>query len=134
MDVPETTELAFLVARIPHYPAYGDEVERRQTDTFVRSYVGEALALVRDRFAERVQPALGESLEALLLHCQFTDQVFVKHLEHATLDDARLAALLGADRELVECADAMPNLAFEDLPSLMARVEATFARRKAAVV
>jgi hypothetical protein len=133
MDAPDTDALASVVARIPDFPVYGDEVARRRSDTLIRAYVGESLALVRDRFAGSVDPALGERLEALLLHCQFTDQIFVKHLEHAHLEPPVAAALLEADRDLVACADAMPALALGDLAMMIERVDATFARRKATI-
>jgi len=120
---------AFLRAHIPDYAEYTDEATRHDTDMRIRAYVGERLAALQQRLAGKLEPATVQQIEALLLRCQFTDQAFTKHLEHATLNETVVAALLRADRTTIELADRLPDVTAAEAPALIESLDAQFDRR-----
>jgi hypothetical protein len=99
------SDLEVLRERIPAYAGYGDEGARHKVDEQVRAYLGEALALVRDR----LHPAgpLGEQLDGLILRCEFSDQRATRAASHACFEPALLERLHCLDRELTEAADRL---------------------------
>jgi hypothetical protein len=59
----------------------------------------------------------------------FTDQAFIRRIEHAELDATAQALLAAADRRLVETAASADAVAAPDFSALLARIEQQFALR-----
>jgi hypothetical protein len=123
-----TNDLEYVRARIPGYRDYEDEAARHDSDIRVRAYVGEALAAARDRLGA-LSPETTESFERTLLHCMFNDLSFVQAIEHATLDQTMIAALVAGDRALVELADRAGQVSAAGFPALLELIEAQFVAR-----
>lgn len=120
MDTLETLRL-----KIPDYPGYANEDDRRKSDELVRSYVGEALAELRDRVA-----ALDGKFDSLLMRAGFTNQSAFRAFESARLDDARAAGMYAADLDLVELADRSERIEAGAIDVHLADVDAAFDRRE----
>ena len=120
MDTLETLRL-----KIPDYPGYTNEDDRRKSDELVRSYVGEALAELRDRVA-----ASDGKFDSVLLRAGFTNQSAFRALEFARLDDARAAGMYAADLHLVELADRSGRIDAGAIDGHLADVDAAFDRRE----
>jgi hypothetical protein len=114
-------DLEFLRARLPGYRDYESEDARHDSDMRVRAFLGERLSEVQSRDAE-LDTATRNLLDASVLRCAFTDQAFVKKFEHANLDAATLAALLHADRALVELGERLATCAPGDLGALLGEI------------
>ncbi len=120
-------DLAFLRSRIESYADYTNDDDRRLADEQIRAYVGEALARVR----ERLQPAsaAAETLDRLVLRCQFADQRVIRSLDETTPAAAEITQLHGLDRELVTLADREPAAGLEALVAYLGEVESLLDRR-----
>jgi hypothetical protein len=124
-------DVAFVRERIESYADYTNDDARRLADEQIRAYVGEALARVRERLAPTGVAA--ETLEGVLLRCQFADQAVIRALDDdVTADD--LAALHAFDRELVGLADGADVIEKAGLDAYVARVDATIERRARLVI
>ena len=97
------TDLEELQARIPGYADYGSEDDRHEVDKQIRAYLGEPLAIVR----ERLKPTghLGDQLEGLLLRCEFSDQRAIRAADHACFDRPLMDQVHALDLALVKVAD-----------------------------
>jgi hypothetical protein len=102
-------DFEFLRTRLPGYLGYADEEARHDSDMRVRAFVGERLSDARDRLGD-LDDATRTLLDAVMLRCMFTDQVFVKKFEHAELGEAMLAALVRSDRSLVDAGVALETV------------------------
>jgi hypothetical protein len=121
----------YVRSRIPTYLGYGDEDARHDSDKRVRAIVGEALSDAQVRLGPALDAASTESLQAVMLQCSFTDQKFIHKFEHGPLDDATIAGLVAADRELVELEERVMNAStVPELNDLVARIHEQFERRR----
>ncbi|HEY1427993.1 MAG TPA: hypothetical protein VGF18_00340, partial [Candidatus Tumulicola sp.] len=77
MDQP----LEFLKSRIPNFPAYATDEDRKISDELVRSYLGERLAEMESQpgISDDARKTVGE----LLLRAAFTNQIAYKVYEEA---------------------------------------------------
>jgi hypothetical protein len=115
-------DLAFLRERIQSYADYTNDDDRRRCDEQVRAYLGEALA----RVVERLAPAdpVAETLERVVLRCQFADQRVIRAFDVEAFDAGIIAALRQHDRELVNLADRAATLDAAALRVYVADVDA----------
>lgn len=130
MATAQSDDLAFVRAHVPDYAAYDDEDDRHASDMRVRAFVGVALTETGSRLGDLVSAAARDDLEKTIFACAFTDQVFVRRIEHAVLDDDAKSALVGSDRRLVEYAERAKDVGADGVPALLADVDAQFALRR----
>jgi hypothetical protein len=123
-------DLEYLRARIPDYHAYGEERVGHDSDMRVRAFVGERLTDAETRLGTQVDGAIKERTEAALMRCMFTDQVFIHNFEHAVLDEPMIAALVRADRSLVEIAERLSTVSIADFPASLEQIETLFDYRR----
>jgi hypothetical protein len=121
-------------ARIPDFPGYGDDLSRRRSDSFIRSYVGEALANAEARLGA-LDPELQGRLGELLLRAGFADsQSFAVH--NGSKDgtqafaDAEQAVVVEDDAALA-LADRAATVDAAALGSYLDELSALFDRRAA---
>jgi hypothetical protein len=122
-------DFAFLKEHLPNYSGYGDEVDRHDTDMRVRAFVGEKLTEAIARFTEQISPDDAAAGERTLMQCMFTDQAFIRRIEHASLDANAQAQLATADRRLVEVAAGADTVTAADFRALLTAVDRQFALR-----
>jgi len=116
--------------KIPGFPGYGGDIERRRSDELVRSYLGEALADLTLR-CDPLSADLKQRVDALLLRVGFADpKAFAVHnvfaRQAAAGDDGALVAL---DVAVVESADRASSIAPEAVAQYLDDVTATLDRR-----
>jgi hypothetical protein len=126
-----TGDLDYLRARIPDYREYGEEADRHDSDMRIRAFVGKRLSDARARLRDQLDAPLKQSIDAVLLRCMFTDQVFIHNFEHATLEAPMIAALVRADRTLVESGERLSTITVAELPALLHDLDAQFDYRRA---
>jgi hypothetical protein len=125
--------LEILRQKIAEFPGYDDDVERRRSDEYVRSYLGEALTA----FAERctLSADLRTRLDELVLQVAFSDpRDFVNH--HIVAPKGATdggGAVAAADVEAVELADRAATLDCAAAAAYLDEVEALLARRETAI-
>ncbi len=98
-------DLEYVRERIDPYREYAEEADRHDSDMRVRAYVGNALSQAQARLGTDLDRPTCEKLEAVLMRCMFTDQVFIRKFEHGELTESTIAALVRSDRRLVELGD-----------------------------
>jgi len=122
-----------LRARIAGFPGYDGDLERRRSDEFVRSYLGEALADLEVRCGS-ISPELKQRFDALLLRVSFADQAAFHHafarVHAASNSDGSVAV---ADAAVVEVADRAPQTEPDALAGYLDEAAATLDRRDAAM-
>ena len=106
------TDLELLQSRIAGYADYGNADARHQVDKQIRAWLGEALSEVRDRL--KPADALAERIDGLILRCEFSDQRVIRAADHARFDQKLIDRVHELDREIVECADTLRNVASLD--------------------
>jgi hypothetical protein len=115
-------------AKIPQFQGYADETTRRLSDELVRSYLGEALALLRERhpdfFAQR-----SDAFETLLLRAGFMNQQAFHSFEYAHLDETDQAAIAAADLSLIQLADRTSTIDAAGIPDFLNDLTAAFDKR-----
>jgi hypothetical protein len=122
-----------LRARIAGFPGYDGDLERRRSDEFVRSYLGEALADLEVR-CSAVSPEVKQRIGALLLRVGFADQkAFANHHDaggiHVVTDaDASVAI---ADAAVIQVADQANVAEPNSVERYLDEVVATLDRRDA---
>jgi hypothetical protein len=120
-------ELADEAAIVPGYAGHADMPARRLSDQQVRAWVGELLAVLRDRvplgeYADRV--------EALLMRCEFADQHMIHAIEDDRFAQAEYAAAIEEyDRKLIAAASALPSAGPGDLAAVVDGLERAFNER-----
>ncbi|HEY6327190.1 MAG TPA: hypothetical protein VIW73_11830 [Candidatus Cybelea sp.] len=122
-----------LRARIAGFPGYDGDLERRRSDEFVRSYLGEALADLEVRCGS-ISPELKQRFDALLLRVGFADQRAFHHVVarvHAAANADGSVAVV--DAVAVEVADQAPHVEPDALGRYLDEVAATLDRRDAAM-
>ncbi len=97
------TDLEELRARIPGYADYANADARHQVDKQMRAYLGEALAVARDRL--KPMGHLGDQLEGLILRCEFSDQRVIRAADHASFDQQLVDHVHALDLALANVAD-----------------------------
>jgi hypothetical protein len=122
--------LEVLRAHVPDFPGYDGEHNRRLSDEFVRSYLGEALA---NASRANVPAEVQSSIDALLLRAAFADpKSFPAHgLVVGTIKaDGEVAR---EDAATVELADRVRSADASSLAALLDEVTQTLDRRDVAM-
>jgi hypothetical protein len=122
-----------LRARIAGFPGYDGDLERRRSDEFVRSYLGEALADLGVRCGS-MSPELKQRFDVLLLRVGFADQKAFHHVVarvHAAASADGSVAVV--DAAAIEVADQAPHVEPDALARYLDEVAATLDRRDAAM-
>ena len=117
--------LAPLRTKINAFPGYVTEDDRRLADELVRSYLGEALALMRarlDGLADGVESRLGD----LIMRAGFRNQIAFKAFEYATLDGAKVGRVAANDVRLIELADRAGAIDAAAVPAFIDEIAAAF--------
>ncbi|HET6275150.1 MAG TPA: hypothetical protein VFE16_04330 [Candidatus Cybelea sp.] len=120
-----------LRAKIADFPGYGDELERRRSDEYVRAYLGEALAA----FAARTEldPGVRQRLDELTLRLAFADQrAFSEHLRSGE-EETGDGAVMRADAAAVELAGRAATLDAGSAPRFLDEVATMLDGREAAL-
>jgi hypothetical protein len=124
-----------LRARIAGFPGYDDDFDRRRSDEFVRSYLGEALADLHVR-CDSLSPELKQRIDALLLRVGFADQksFAARHgiagMPSVANSDNSVAA---EDAAVVDVADAAGRVEPDAVGRYLDEVAAVLDRRDAAM-
>ncbi|MGA9944377.1 MAG: hypothetical protein WBP75_04990, partial [Candidatus Cybelea sp.] len=93
-----------LRAKISGFPGYDGELERRLSDEYVRSYLGEALADLAAR--DVLPPELRERVDEAILRVGFaTQHAFAAHARGKPPDARDESAVAAADAATVALAD-----------------------------
>lgn len=122
-----------LRAKIADFPGYDGDMERRRSDEYVRSYLGEALASLASRHA--LPPDLQERVDALVLRVGFADpRAFTLHhiVSHKGEPDGG-GAVAAADAATVELADEATSVDAASASRYLDDVTALLDRRDAAI-
>lgn len=124
--------LDFLRSKIAGFPGYDGDLERRHSDEYIRSYLGEALT----EFAARctLTPELQARLDDLVLRLEFADphDFAVRHNVAAkSVDDG--GAVAAADAAGVELADRAVTFEPGAIAQYMDEVAALLDKRAAAI-
>jgi hypothetical protein len=123
-------DLSFLRSKIAEYADYRDQDARHLVDKEVRSYVGEAVARLR----ERAGAEAADLLDDLLMRCEFSDQRVIRAMDHGTFSDETLVDKIHAlDRALVEAADRAESLDTQGLTAYATEVGDLFDQRFGAI-
>jgi hypothetical protein len=118
-------------ALVPGYAGHADARARRLSDQQVRAWVGEMLADLRERVP---LDGYGDRVEALLMHCEFSDQHVIKAIEDDRFAQPELVELVEAcDRELIAAASPGRETGPDGLPALVEALEKAFKDRSAAI-
>jgi class 3 adenylate cyclase len=118
--------------KIAGFPGYNGDLERRRSDEYVRSYMGEALTEFAARNA--LSPQLQSRIGDLLLRVAFADprEFGEHHIAVATSQDDG-GAVAAADAATVELADRAASLRPEDAANYLDDVEKLLDERDAAM-
>jgi hypothetical protein len=122
-----------LRAKIAGFPGYDADLERRRSDEYVRSYLGEALT----EFAERapLSPEQRQRIDDLLLRVGFADpRDFATHqIVVGNRSTEQTDAMAAADEGTVELADRATSLDPASTNAYLDDVVATLDAREAAI-
>ncbi|HYL28071.1 MAG TPA: hypothetical protein VEW74_09575 [Candidatus Nitrosotalea sp.] len=123
--------LELLRSTIDGFPGYDGDVERRRSDEYVRSYLGERLA---DLAVRAELPAeLQERVEELVLRAGFADPHLFALRHDASRDANDEGALAAADAAVVAIADRAESLDPADAAGYLDEVVAALDARDAAL-
>ena len=124
-----------LRARIAGFPGYDGDLERRRSDEFVRSYLGEALADLDVR-CDSLSPDTKQRIDALLLRVGFADQQSFS-VHHGTAATHVLAgagsSVAGEDVAVIEVADRARTVDADAVGRYLDEVAETLDRRDVAM-
>ncbi len=118
--------LALLRAKIPDFPGYDDQEDRRRSDELVRAYLGEALSTLQARISA------GQSdprFEPDLMRAEFMNQAAFKSFEYAAHDDPRTGAVAANDVRMLELADRAAAIDAPEVDGYLSDVAAAFELR-----
>ena len=124
-------DLAFVRSRIDDYHAYAEERARSDSDMRVRAFVGSRLSDAQARLAGTLDAETMKALEDVLYRCMFSDQVFIRKIEHARLDEPTIAALVRSDRRLLEFGERAAAVTSSELRALLIEIDKQFEYRRA---
>ena len=122
-----------LRAKIAEFPGYDGDIERRRSDEYVRSYLGESLANLAPRGAVPVE--LRQRVDDLVLRVGFANPAdFGARRSVAAANEAHdVSALAAADAATVELADRAASIEPAALGPYLDEVAVTLDRRDAAL-
>jgi hypothetical protein len=121
-----------LRAKISGFPGYDGELQRRLSDEYVRSYLGEALADLAARGV--LLPELRERVDEIVLRVGFADQhAFAAHAGGKTPDSSDESAVAAADAATVALADRAASLDAASAAGYLEQVTAALDKRDAAI-
>lgn len=125
--------LQMLREKIAEFPGYDGDVQRRRSDEYVRSYLGEALSELGARCT--LPSDLRARLDDSILRVEFADpRAFVNHHVVAAKGPPDSGgAVAEADAETVELADRAAALDCAAASGYLDEVEALLTRREAAI-
>lgn len=127
----EVGALEELRARIAGFPGYDGDLERRHSDQYVRSYLGEALVELAARC--RLPSDQQQRLDDLVLRVGFSDpHAFARHYIPAAEKESS-APVAAADAATVELADRASTLDVAAVPGFLDEVAAALDERDAAM-
>jgi hypothetical protein len=111
--------LEFLKSRIPDFPGYETDDDRKISDELVRSYLGERLAAMESQpgVADDARKSVGD----LLLRTAFTNQIAYKVYEEAARTNFDFDRLAAADAATVKLADDASSVASNDVSQFVQR-------------
>ncbi len=125
-----------LQARIAGFPGYADDLSRRRSDSYVRSYVGEALASLEARIGA-LDPQLQQRIDDLLFRVGFADsKSFTVHnglAERAESKNDPASVLAVEDVAAVDLADRAKDVDAAALAQFLDDVAASLDRRDEAM-
>lgn len=128
--------LESLRERIPEFPGYGDDLSRRRSDSYVRSYLGEAIASLDARLGD-LEPALQQRVDDVLLRVGFADsKSFATHngLAERTESESDPGKVLAVeDAATLDLADRTKAVDAATLASYLDDVRTLLDRREAAM-
>jgi hypothetical protein len=111
--------LEFLKSRIPDFPGYDTDDDRKISDELVRSYLGERLADME------AQPGVSDearkSVGDLLLRTAFANQIAYKVYEEAARTSFDFDRLAAADAATVTLADDASSVTSSDISQYVQR-------------
>ncbi|HTU83361.1 MAG TPA: hypothetical protein VMF61_14600 [Candidatus Acidoferrales bacterium] len=122
--------LAALREKIPSFPGYREEGDRRLSGELVRSYLGEALADLRDRL-EPLPPELETSIDDAIVNVGFVNQQTWHVFEDAARTVTSFDALAAADEDVLRVAGDAAAVDVRSLAAYLDEVAATLDRRDA---
>lgn len=122
--------------KIAEFPGYDGDVERRRSDEYVRSYLGEALSDLGVRCA--LSDDVRARLDDLILRVGFADpHAFVNHHSHHTIaaepGESDGGAVAAADAETIELADRAGTVDCAAAAAYLDDVGGLLGRREAAI-
>jgi hypothetical protein len=121
-----------LRAKIAGFPGYGSEMQRRLSDEYVRSYLGEALAALAARCT--LEPQVRERLDDLIMRVGFADpHAFSNRPTPAADADDDGGAVAEADFATVELADRAASLDAQAVSSYLDEAVALLDKRDGAL-
>ncbi len=123
-------DLDYVRERLDPYREYAAESDRHDSDMRVRAYVGNALSKVQVRISDGLDQPTRDLLEAVMLRCMFTDQVFIRKFEHGELGGSLVAALIHSDRRLVELGERAREADADSLRPLLRQIDDEFDARR----
>ncbi len=125
--------LETLREKIAEFPGYDSDVERRRSDEYVRSYLGEALSDLGARCT--LSSDVRARLDELILRVGFGDpHAFINHhivAGHGAADGG--GAVAAADVETLELADRAAGLDCAAAAAYLDDVDTLLGRRDAAI-
>lgn len=111
--------------KISGFPGYETGLERRRSDQYVRSYLGEALTDMAARI--RLAPEIQSSIDAIVLRVAFADpKAFAAHDNVGGSDDG---AVIAADADTIALADRAGAVDAESAAGYVGEVTAALNRR-----
>jgi hypothetical protein len=100
--------LDFLTEKIPNFPGYATDDDRKVSDELVRSYLGERLAEMETHpgISDDARKSVGD----LLLRTAFTNQIAYKVYEESARTNDDFGAIAAADAATVRLADGAADV------------------------
>jgi hypothetical protein len=100
--------LEFLKSKIPNFPGYATDDDRKTADELVRSYLGERLAEMETHpgISDDARKSVGD----LLLRTAFTNQIAYKVYEETARTNGDFDAIAAADAATVRLADGAADV------------------------
>lgn len=122
-----------LRAKIADFPGYGNDIELRRSDEYVRAYLGEALAAIGTRFT--LAPDVRQRLDDLLLRVEFADpRAFATHRIAGEIEpEDGVRAVARADVATVKLADRAASVDAESAAGFLDEAVAALDERAAAL-
>jgi hypothetical protein len=124
--------IELLKAKIPNFPGYAEDDARRLTDALVRSYLGEALAELRERAGSLDAPT-ADRLETLIFRIEFTNQRSLRAYEEGLRVHPGSPEMPANDAAIVEFGDRVRATEPAEVPALLDDIVSALDRRDSAM-